>query len=101
MDHLNLNTPKPLIPISLFILLAGLIVAFGYNCGPALNPARDIPARIFAYMVGYGPEIFSPHSGWYWLVGGLISPHIGGIIGSYVYHLGFGIHIEPELSSCK
>ena len=72
VDHNNLNTPKPIIPISLFILLAGLIVAFGLNCGPALNPARDLPARLFALMVGYGPEVFSPHSHLYWLIGGLI-----------------------------
>ena len=97
VDHTNLNTPKPLIPISLCILLAGLIMAFGLNCGPALNPARDVPARIFAYLIGYGPEVWSPHSGWYWLVGGLIGPHIGAIVGSYVYHLGYGLHIEPEL----
>lgn len=97
VDHTNLNTPKPLIPISLCILLAGLIMAFGLQCGPALNPARDVPARLFAYLVGYGPEVFNPLGGWYWLVGGLIAPHIGAIVGSYVYHVGYGLQIEQEL----
>lgn len=72
VDHNNLNTPKPLIPISLFVLLAGLIVAFGHNCGPALNPARDIPGRLFVWMVGYGGEVFSPTGNLYWIFGGLI-----------------------------
>ncbi|KAJ6222369.1 hypothetical protein RDWZM_000914 [Blomia tropicalis] len=97
VDHTNLNTPKPLIPISLFVLLAGLIMAFGLNCGPALNPARDVPARIFAYLIGYGSEVFNPQGGLYWLVGGLIAPHLGGIIGSYIYLLAYGLHVEPEL----
>lgn len=98
VDHRNINTPKSVVPISLFILLAGLIAAFGLNCGPALNPARDLPARLFAYMVGYGPEVWSPHSHLYWLFGGLIAPHIGAIVGAWLYHLGFGLHVpdEPE-----
>jgi len=72
IDEKNLNVPKPVIPIGLALLLAALVMAFGLNCGPALNPARDIPARVFAVLVGYGPEVFSPLSSSYWLVGGLI-----------------------------
>ena len=100
VDHRNLNTPKPLIPIALFVLLAGLITAFGLNCGPALNPARDIPARLFAWMIGYGSEVWSPHSHLYWLIGGLIAPHIGGILGTWLYHLGLGLHLDDE-QVCK
>lgn len=40
IDEKNLNIPKSLIPIGLALLLAALIVAYGLNCGPALNPAR-------------------------------------------------------------
>ncbi len=72
IDGKNLNVPKPLIPIGLFLLLASLVMAFGLNCGPALNPARDVSARVLAVMVGYGPEVFSPHGYSYWLIGGLI-----------------------------
>lgn len=96
VDHHNLNTPKPLIPIALFVLLAGLIAAFGLNCGPALNPARDIPARIFAYLIGYGSEVWAPHSHFYWLIGGLMGPHIGGVLGTWIYHLGLGLHLDDE-----
>jgi len=72
IDGKNLNVPKPLIPVGLALLLAALIMAFGLNCGPALNPARDIPGRIFAYIVGYGGNVFGPQDYVYWLIGGLI-----------------------------
>lgn len=72
IDEKNLNVPKGLIPIALALLLAGLIMAFGLNCGPALNPARDISGRIFANMVGYGADVWKPLDYVYWLIGGLI-----------------------------
>jgi glycerol uptake facilitator-like aquaporin len=72
VDHKNLNVPKPLVPIGLALLLAALIMAFGLNCGPALNPARDIPGRIFANIVGYGSDVWKPSNYVYWLIGGLI-----------------------------
>ena len=67
-----MNVPKPVIPIGLALLLAALIMAFGHNCGPALNPARDISGRLLANMVGYGADVWSPINHLYWLIGGLI-----------------------------
>lgn len=93
VDHHNLNTPKPLIPIALFVLLAGLITAFGLNCGPALNPARDVSARIFASIVGYGKEVWAPHDYIYWFIAGFLAPHLGAFIGTLIYHFGFGLQV--------
>ena len=93
IDEKNLNTPKSLIPISLALLLAVCIIAFGLNAGPALNPARDLAARILAFAVGYGPEVFNPNGGLYWIIGGLIGPHIGGIIGAWIYYLFIELHL--------
>ncbi|CAG2174030.1 unnamed protein product [Oppiella nova] len=96
IDGKNLNVPKPLIPVGLALLLAALIMAFGLNCGPALNPARDIPGRIFAYIVGYGGNVFGPQDYVYWLIGGLIGPHVGAIIGAWLYYLFIELHLEDE-----
>jgi glycerol uptake facilitator-like aquaporin len=57
-DKRNLNIPSPAFPILLGLTLAGLIISYGFNCGAALNPARDLPARIFLSMVGYGVDVF-------------------------------------------
>ena len=58
-DKRNANVPKFLVP-----LLAGLTVfvigaAYGYNCGYAINPARDLGPRIFTAIAGWGSEVFT------------------------------------------
>ncbi|CAM6031722.1 unnamed protein product, partial [Sphagnum compactum] len=57
-DKKNLNVPTAACPILLGLTLAGLIISYGFNCGAALNPARDLSARIFLAMVGYGNDVF-------------------------------------------
>lgn len=57
-DKRNANVPKFLVPV-----LAGLTVfvigaAYGFNCGYAINPARDLSPRIFTAMAGWGSEVF-------------------------------------------
>ena len=72
IDEKNLNVPKPLIPIGLAFLLSAVVMAFGLNNGPVLNPARDISGRIFASIIGYGSDVWKPQNYVYWLIGGLI-----------------------------
>lgn len=33
--------------------------SYGYNCGYAINPARDLGPRIFTALAGWGNEVFS------------------------------------------
>lgn len=101
IDGKNLNVPKPVIPIALMLLLASLVMAFGLNCGPALNPARDVSARVFAILVGYGPEVFNPLNSSYWLIGGLLGPHIGAIIGAWIYYVFIELHLDCDIEKNK
>jgi len=57
-DPRNLNMPSYGIPILVGLTLGGLIVSYGLNCGAALNPARDLSARIFLATAGYGGQAF-------------------------------------------
>lgn len=50
--------PAHLHPFMLGMLICGLVVAFGLNCGAALNPARDLSPRLFQLLAGYGWEAF-------------------------------------------
>ena len=49
----NLEFPGPqvekqLVPLGVGFTVLGLGVSFGYNCGYAVNPARDLAPRLFS-----------------------------------------------------
>ncbi|XP_015793314.1 aquaporin-9 isoform X2 [Tetranychus urticae] len=91
-DERNMGCPKGLIPIAIGIAdLSLMIFAFGFNCGAPINPARDFGPRLFSSLVGYGGEVFSLRGyNYFWLP--LVAPHIGGIIGSWIYVICISLH---------
>ena len=82
----HLNIPKSMQPFILCFVVTLNGIAFGYNVGAPLNPARDLGPRVFTAIAGWGIEVFKPLSGHYWYIGGIIGPHIGAIIGVWVYY---------------
>lgn len=79
-------------------LLVGLIVfsiglSFGFNCGYAINPARDFGPRLFTYAVGY-QEVFTAYNNWFWVP--IVAPLVGGVMGAFVYKMLVGHHM-PEV----
>lgn len=50
--------PDYLQPFMIGMVISGLIVAFGLNCGAVLNPARDLAPRFMQLIVGYGIDSF-------------------------------------------
>ncbi|CAG2100808.1 unnamed protein product [Medioppia subpectinata] len=62
MDETNVQIPKYLIPVFISMIICGVIISFGFNCGAALNPARDVSARLFLLLMGYHNNIIS-HGG--------------------------------------
>ena len=57
-DDKNMNVPKYLQPLYLMLVITGVCVAYGLNCGAILNPARDLSPRILTTLTGYGWEPF-------------------------------------------
>jgi MIP family channel proteins len=71
------------------LLIGGVVlvigIAFGYNSGYAINPARDFGPRLFTYLFGWGDEVFRAGNYWWWVP--IVGPLIGGVLGGLVYDL--------------
>lgn len=56
----NNNAPdKGSAPVLIGLVVFVIGATFGFNCGYAINPARDLGPRIFTAMAGWGGEVFT------------------------------------------
>jgi glycerol uptake facilitator protein len=71
------------------LMIGFLVAAIGSSAGYleawAINPARDLGPRIFAYFAGWGSSAF-PSPGNYWWIP-VVGPLIGGVVGAGAYQL--------------
>lgn len=80
------NVSANLQPMYLCVLITVMCTAFATNCMATLNPARDLGPRLFLLVAGWGKSAFEPLNYNFWWVGGIIGPHIGGLIGASIYY---------------
>ncbi|KAK3558136.1 hypothetical protein QTP86_009866 [Hemibagrus guttatus] len=52
-DSKNIGAPKGVEPLGFDLIILGISVSIGMNCGCPLNPARDLGPRLFTAMVSY------------------------------------------------
>lgn len=83
-------------PLIVAFVIGLICVAFSPNCGAIFNPARDLPPRLVTAIFGYGPAVWAPLSGTYWLLAGVVGPHIGAIIGVFAYKWLIGAALEAK-----
>ena len=104
-----------MVPFYIGLTVLAIGICFGFNCGYAINPARDFAPRLFTgklgfntcpscvychpAMSGWGLDVFSFYSQW-WVVP-ILSTHVGGVLGAWLYYLAIGnidvvdyIHID-------
>jgi hypothetical protein len=81
---------KQLVPLYVGFTVLGLGICFGYNCGYAVNPARDLAPRLFTALAGWGPGVFTSYSHW-WVVP-VLSCHAGGVAGAWLYYMAVELH---------
>ena len=58
VDPRNLNPSPGVRAISIGLCVVVIGMTFGFNCGYAINPARDLGPRIFTAVAGWGNTPF-------------------------------------------
>lgn len=82
-DQHNSATPVWLTPMIVGGIVVAIGVAFGFNAGYAINPARDLGPRLFTAVAGWGGEVFTAAGGWWWVP--VVAPCVGAITGVVAY----------------
>lgn len=89
-DQRNAAPPAWLIAPLVGLLVVAIGVAFGFNAGYAINPARDFGPRLFTAMAGWGGGVFTAGGGWWWVP--VAAPCAGAVLGAWVYDALVGNH---------
>lgn len=74
-----------LVPLMVGFLVIGIGISYGGMHGYAINPARDLGPRIFTALVGMKNTGFNDIS--VWLLGPVVSPFLGGVLGALSFDL--------------
>ncbi|XP_067279047.1 aquaporin-3b [Pseudorasbora parva] len=94
VDPYNNPIPRGLEAFTVGFVVLVIGQSMGFNSGYAVNPARDLGPRIFTAFAGWGSEVFSANS--YWFFVPIFAPFIGAVFGVMVYQLMVGCHVEGE-----
>ncbi|XP_063170151.1 aquaporin-9 [Candoia aspera] len=97
-DTDNIGVPKGLEPIAIGLLIILLTSSMALNSGCAMNPARDLAPRVFTYLAGWGPEVFTAGGHWWWIP--TLGPMVGAAVGVATYMLFIELHHVP-LPPCQ
>lgn len=94
-DRNNMKVSKQVIPFFIGLTILAIGVCFGYNCGYAINPARDLAPRLFSFMSGWGLDVFTKPNYYWWIVP-VITSHVGAVLGAWIYYLAIEINWPPQ-----
>jgi len=83
IDQKNNSPDKGVVPVMIGLLVFVIGATFGFNCGYAINPARDLGPRLFTAMAGWGGDVFTAGNNWSWVP--VIGCLLGGVLGALVY----------------
>ncbi|GAA6026956.1 hypothetical protein JCM8097_005993 [Rhodosporidiobolus ruineniae] len=72
--------------IVLGFVVTAIGMSNGWISGYAINSARDLGPRLALWCVGYGTKLWH-HDQWWWLVGAVCGPLVGGIAGALAYDI--------------
>jgi aquaporin-10 len=94
-DQRNVAPPAWLTGPLVGLLVVAIGVAFGFNAGYAINPARDFGPRLFTFVAGWGSPVFTAGNGWWWVP--VAAPIVGAILGATAYDFFINKHhVAPQ-----
>jgi len=93
-DQKNNKITDGLTPVLIGLLVFTIGLSYGFNCGYAINPARDFGPRLFTSMVGYGSQVFTEGNYWFWVP--IVAPVVGAIVGSIFYNVLIGLQYTKD-----
>ncbi|RIA98684.1 aquaporin-like protein [Glomus cerebriforme] len=82
-DERNVPSARIVTPLTIGLTLSAIAISFGYETGFSLNGARDFGPRLFTFFVGYGVDVFSASSYYFWIP--IVAPVVGGLFAGLVY----------------
>ena len=92
IDEFNVAPRANMAPLLVGFTVLAIGMSFGANSGYAINPARDLGPRLFAWAQGWGdvavPGDFGNVNSYMWIP--IVAPLVGGLVGAFVYN--FFIH---------
>ncbi|XP_056659891.1 aquaporin-7 isoform X4 [Monodelphis domestica] len=81
------------------ILVVAIGISLGMNTGYPINPARDLPPRIFTSIAGWGNEVFTAGESWWWVP--VVAPPLGALMGGITYLIFVGPSNRPQQRSVE
>ena len=105
-DEYNAPIKGNLAPLGVGLIVVLVGMSFGADAGYAINPARDLGPRLWAWVVGYRklalPGDFGNINGYMWVP--IAGPLVGGVLGATIYDYAIrkvliarGAEPDPEL----
>lgn len=104
IDMRNMAVKSNLGPLVIGFVVAAIGLSYGANAGYAINPARDLGPRLFAWAAGWGdvamPGTVPGSFSWYFWIP-IVGPLVGGVIGILIYDFFISdvLHVRKELAA--
>ncbi len=83
IDRVNLGAEANLWPLIVGLAVAAIGMSYGANAGYAINPARDLGPRIFAFFAGWGQTALPGVNGYWWVP--IVGPLVGAVAAAGFY----------------
>lgn len=89
-DEFNAPVKGNLAPLIVGFIVVAIGLSYGANAGYAINPARDLGPRLWAWIVGFKtiamPGDYGNVNDYFWIP--IVGPLVGALVGGFIYDFG-------------